>query len=120
MTLLVTAGITLLALLALFFAAKRDITLCEIEIEKGELFVVRGGLSPKVLGDLRDVVKRARVKHATVRVLRVKDHARVEASSGLSQEHLQTVRNVVTGVPLAKLLAGARKASPRAARRVRK
>jgi hypothetical protein len=109
MTLVVTATITLLALALLFFAARRDITLCELEIARGELVVVRGGISPKVLGDLQDVARRGRIKRGSVRILRAKDRARVEASDDIAHEHLQTLRNVVGSVPLAKLMAGATK-----------
>ena len=109
MTLVVTATITLLALALLFFAARRDITLCELEIAKGELVVVRGGLSPKVLSDLKDVARRGRIKRGSVRILRAKDRARVEASDDIPHEHLQTMRNVVGTVSLEKLLAGAKK-----------
>ncbi len=110
MVILVTAGVTLVALLFLFFSARRDITLCAIEIESGNLVVVSGGLAPSVLSDMRDVVRRERIKHGTLRVMRVKDHARIEASSGVSHKQLQMLRNVVGQVPLAKLLAGSKPA----------
>jgi hypothetical protein len=109
MTLVVTATITLLALALLFFATRRDITLCELEIAKGEVVVVRGGISPRVLGDLQDVARRARIKRGSIRILRAKDRARLEASDDIAKEHLQTLRNVVGSVPLDKLLAGAKR-----------
>lgn len=112
-TVVVTVGVTLVALLGLFFAARRDITLCELEIEKSDLFVTSGHIAPSVLSDMRDVVRRERIKHGTLRVLRVKDHARLEASDELTQKQIQTLRNVLGQVPLAKLLAGAK--GPRAA-----
>ena len=119
MVILVTAGVTLVALLLLFFSARRDITLCELEIEGGDLIVVSGGLAPSVLSDMRDVVRRERIKRGTVRVVRVKDHARLEASTGLSQKQLQVLRNVIGQVPLTKLLAGAKPPRPKTRKKKR-
>ena len=112
MTLVITGAIILLALTGLFFAARRDITLCELEIAKSEVVVVRGGISPRVLSDLQDVARRGRIKHGTVRILRAKDRARVEASDDIPKEQVQTIRNVVGAVSLQKLLAGAVKGGP--------
>ena len=120
MTLVVTATITLLALGLLFFAARRDITLCELEIARGELVVVRGGISPRILGDLQDVARRGRIKRGSVRILGAKDRARLEASDDIPHEHLQTMRNVIGTVPLEKLLAGATKAGARPPKRTKK
>jgi hypothetical protein len=103
----VTMGVTLVVLLVLFFSARRDITICELEIEKGDLFIVAGAIAPSVLGDMRDVVRRERIKHGTIRVLRAKERARLEASDELTKAQIQTLRNVIGQVPLAKLLAGA-------------
>lgn len=114
MIIAVTAAVTLLALLVLFFAARRDITICELEIVKGDLFVVSGGIAPSILSDMRDVVRRERIKHATLRVLRAKDRARVEASDELSPAQIQTFRNIVGHVALAKLLAGAKQSTKKA------
>ncbi len=115
MIVLVTAGVTLVALLLLFLSARRDITLCELEVEGGDLIVVAGGLAPSVISDMRDVVRRERIKSGRLRIMRVKDHARLEASAGLSSKQVQVLRNVIGQVPLSKLLAGAK--APRAAKR---
>ncbi len=117
MIVLVTAGVTLVALLMLFLSARRDITLCELELEGGDLVVVRGGLAPSVLSDMRDVVRRERIKSGRLRVMRVKDHARLEASAGLSQKQVQVLRNVIGQVPLSKLLAGAKAQGPKRKKR---
>jgi hypothetical protein len=91
---LVTAGVTLVALLMLFLSARRDITLCELELEGGDLVVVRGGLAPSVLSDMRDVVRRERIKSGRLRVMRV-----------------------IGQVPLSKLLAGAKAQGPKRKKR---
>ena len=103
MIVLVTAGVTLVALL--------------LELEGGDLVVVRGGLAPSVLSDMRDVVRRERIKSGRLRVMRVKDHARLEASAGLSQKQVQVLRNVIGQVPLSKLLAGAKAQGPKRKKR---
>lgn len=97
-----------LALTALWFSTRAAITLCVIEVDNGKARLLTGGLAPRVLDDVREVVKRPKVKWAKVRVLRAKDHARVEAEGDLTKEQLQQLRNVIGVVPLAKL-AGIRK-----------
>ncbi len=109
MTLVITAVVIVIVLAMLYFAARRHITLCELSITKGKITVARGGISPAVLSDLRDVVRRARVKSGTVRILRAKDHARIEASRDLDRAALQAMRNIVGTVSLAKLATGAGK-----------
>jgi hypothetical protein len=86
----------------LFLAARSAITICVARVEDGKLTVVSGALSPRARGDLRDVVARAKVRRAKLRIVRSKDHARVEAS-GLSKEQLQKVRNVIGTMSLAQL-----------------
>jgi len=110
MPLVVTATLIVVVLGLLYFVARRDITLCELSItKKSGLVVVRGGIAPAVLSDLRDVVRRARLKSGTVRILRAKDRARIEASREVSADALQAIRNVVGTVSLAKLAAGKNK-----------
>jgi hypothetical protein len=104
--LIAIAGLILVFLAALWFSARRDITVCVLEVRDGEISVVEGAISPRVLSDLRDVVRRPRVKSATVRILRAKDYGRAEASGKLTGEQLQQVRNIVGSVNIAKLSNG--------------
>src|SRR5688572_14464903 len=101
--LIAIAVITGVALVLLWISARAAITVCVAEVTNGKLEITRGAIAPRVLGDLRDVVKKPRVKHATIRVLRAKDRARVEATGDLSAAQLQQLRNVVGTVPLAQL-----------------
>jgi hypothetical protein len=105
------AGVALalaFALTALWFAARAATTLCVLQIDKGKLKVVSGSLAPRVLDDIRDVVRRPKVEWATIRVLRAKDHGSVEVKGELTKEQMQQLRNVIGNTPLAKL-AGIRK-----------
>jgi len=107
----VLAGVALalaFALTALWFAARAATTICVLEIEKGKLRVASGALAPRVLDDVRDIVKRPKVTWAIVRVLRAKEHGRVEVKGELTKDQLQQLRNVIGSTPLAKL-AGIRK-----------
>jgi hypothetical protein len=95
--------------LALVWAASRSaITVAVLEIRDGKLTVTRGGISPRVLGDLRDIAARPRVRSATLRIVRAKDHARVEVHGSLDDNQVQRVRNVVGNVPLAQLVKAKR------------
>jgi hypothetical protein len=100
-------GVAFLATL-LFIAARSAITLCVARVEKGKLVVVRGGLSARARNDIEAVVSRAKIKRATIRLVRAKDHARVEAR-GLSKDQLQRIRNVVGTMSLAQLRGDSRK-----------
>lgn len=97
------AAATLAALVLLWFAARGAITLCIAEVREGKLEVTHGGLAPRVLADLSDVLVRPRVERATLRVVRARDHAKVEATGDLTAAQLQQLRNVIGSVPLAKL-----------------
>jgi Protein of unknown function (DUF3634) len=97
------AVLTAVALGVLWYAAKGAITIAIAEVREGKLELTHGDISPRVLADLKDVVKRPKVAHGTVRVLRRKDHASVEARGDFTDAQLQQLRNVVGTVPIAKL-----------------
>ena len=94
---------TAIGLVVLWLAARSAITVCLAEVRDGKLTITRGAIAPRVLADLRDVVKKPRVKRATIRIVRAKDRARAEMSGDLSEAQIQRVRNVVGTVPLAQL-----------------
>jgi hypothetical protein len=99
-----------LGMTVLWFATRSAITICFAEIEKGKVRVVRGGIAPRVLDDVKDVVKRARVKAATMRIVRSRGRAQVELQGDVLPDVAQQIRNVVGSVPFAKLI-NARKTS---------
>jgi Protein of unknown function (DUF3634) len=93
---------TVVAIGLLWFAARGAITVAICEVKDGKLELTHGDLSPRVLSDLKDVVKRPK-SQGTVRVLRHREHASVEVRGDFSEAQLQQLRNVVGTVPLAKL-----------------
>ena len=110
MGVMIAAALGIAILLLLVWASSRSaITIAVLEIEDGKLNVTRGGLSPRVVSDLRDIAARPRIKAATVRIVRAKDHARVEVHGKVDPNQVQRVRNVVGSIPLAQLVKAGRK-----------
>lgn len=101
-------GVAILFLLV-WASARSAITIAVLEIESGKIRVARGGLAPRVLEDLRDVVSRPRIESATLRVVRAKDHARLEVSGKIPEQQMQRIRNVVGTVKLAQLVNARRR-----------
>jgi hypothetical protein len=98
-----------IGLLLVWANARAAITIAVAEVRNGKLEMTRGGLSPRVLDDLRDVVARPRVKSATLRIVRQKDRARVEVHGEISEQQMQRLRNVVGNVPLKQLVRAERR-----------
>jgi hypothetical protein len=98
-----------IGLLLVWLNARAAITIAIAEIRDGKLELSHGTLSPRVLGDLRDVVSRLRIKSARLRIVRAKDHARVEVQGDVNERQLQTLRNVVGSVKLAQLVKADRR-----------
>jgi hypothetical protein len=98
-----------IGLLLVWMNARAAITIAVAEIRDGKVELSHGKLSPRVLGDLRDVASRLRIKNATLRIVRAKDHARVEVQGKVSEQQLQTLRNVVGSVKLPQLVKADRR-----------
>ena len=94
----------LLAIIALFLSARRAITIVELQCENGRLRVVRGGIAPRILADLEDVVARPPVAALHIRVTRDAGRAAIAFRGARSEAQEQRIRNVIGSVPLAKLL----------------
>jgi Protein of unknown function (DUF3634) len=97
------------ALVALYTAARRAVTIAELEIEAGVLRVVRGGIAPPVLADLRDVARRPPIADLRVRITRSSGRAAVELVGDVTAEQAQRIRNVIGSVPLARLVNAPRR-----------
>jgi hypothetical protein len=108
MGLVVIAVAIFAALVALWVASRAAVTICVAEIHQGKLVIRRGSLPPRLRDDLADVIRKPLVRHGHLRVLRDRDHARIECSGDLSDAQRQRLRNVVGTVPLARLTAGRR------------
>jgi hypothetical protein len=98
-----------IGLLLVWANARSAITIALMKIKDGEIHVTRGSLAPHVLNDLRDIVSRPRVKSATVRIVRAKDHARVQVQGSLTEPQLQRLRNIVGNVHLSRLVGAGRR-----------
>jgi hypothetical protein len=103
----IVAG-TVVALALLALAARRAITLCVVEVRGGRVQVAHGGIAPRLLADIGDVVSRPRVTSATLRIVRSHGKASLSAKGDLTDAQLQRVRNVIGSVPL-PMLANARR-----------
>lgn len=103
--------IALVALLlgALYVAARRATTIAELEVERGVVRVVRGGVAPPILADLRDIARTPPIARARVRILRASGRAEVQLSGDVNEQQAQRIRNVIGSVPLARLVNALRK-----------
>jgi hypothetical protein len=103
MELFVIAIVAAVTIAAFWFAARRAVTIAELAIEDGAIRVVRGGLAPGVLEDLRDVAHHAGLDGVRVRIVRATRHATVEIKGRVEDGQAQRIRNVIGGVPLSRL-----------------
>lgn len=96
--------------LALVWAnARAAITIAVLEIERGVVRVTRGGLAARILGDVRDIAARPPIPSATIRVIRAKDHARLEIHGDVPSAQVQRLRNVIGSIALAQLARAPRR-----------
>jgi hypothetical protein len=107
------AAATFVGLFFLWLSARRAITICVLEVVEGKVTLTKGSLSPRVLSDVEDVVRKPKVKSATLRLSRAKDFATLEASGSLTKTQRQQLQNLIGNVPVAKL-AGTRRGAGRA------
>lgn len=98
-----------IGLLLVWTNSRAAITIAVAEIKEGKLELTRGALAPRVLDDLRDIASRPRIKSATLRIVRAKDHARVEVQGKVEEHQLQRLRNVVGNLKLAQLVKAGRR-----------
>ena len=98
------ALIGLLAIVALFLSARRAITIVELQCDRGKLRVLRGGIAPRLLADLEDVVARPPIGALHIRVTRDSGRAAIVFRGERSSGQEQQIRNVIGSVPLAKLM----------------
>ncbi|MBX3232181.1 MAG: DUF3634 family protein [Labilithrix sp.] len=103
MDMLVWVAVVAGVLGALYVAATRAITVCELAIEDGAVRVVRGGVAPPILADLRDVARTPKIARLRVRIVRSSGRAEVQLRGDVPAPQAQRIRNVVGSVPLARL-----------------
>lgn len=106
---LVFVAFVAIALIALWASARAAVTVCVLDVSSGEVIVRSGGVAPRVLADIGDVVARPKIARATLRIVRQRGRAALEVRGAVSPAQLQQLRNVVGSVPLAKLVNARRK-----------
>jgi hypothetical protein len=102
-TSLVFIVVAALALGGLYVASRRATMIVDLAVENGKLRVVRGGVAPPILADLRDVVRDPPIAEGHIRVVRASGRADVELR-GVNDRQAQRIRNVIGSVPLARLI----------------
>ncbi len=100
---LVIVVVVLAACAALWASARAAVTVCLLEITAGRVRVVRGGLAPRLMSDIADVVARPAIERATLRIVRDRGHARLDLRGTVPSDQEQRLRNVIGSVPLAAL-----------------
>ena len=94
---------------ALFVAARRAITVAELDVSGGKVRVVRGGIAPPVLADLRDVAASPPIERLRIRIVRSAGRAEVVFRGAVDERQGQRIRNVIGAVPLARLVNARRR-----------
>jgi hypothetical protein len=102
-------GIALAALFALYRAAKRAITIADLKIANGKLTVVRGGIAPPILADLRDIARTPPISSLDIHIARASGRAEVTFRGDATDAQQQRIRNVIGSVPLARLVNAVRR-----------
>lgn len=97
-------GIAVAALAALYVASLRATTIVDLVIERGNVRVVRGGVAPPILADLRDIARSPAIAEGHIRVTRASGRAEVHLRGTIDERQAQRIRNVIGSVPLARLI----------------
>ena len=109
MSAFVWLAIAAAALVFLYLASLRAVTIADLEIAQGKVRVIRGGIAPPILADLRDIARTPPIASARVSIVRSDGRAEVKLRGEVSPDQAQRIRNVVGSVPLARLRNAVRK-----------
>ncbi len=102
MGLALAVGVLFVALLWVF----RHDELFKLSVRDGRVLVVGGRAPARFVGDVRDIVERARVSRATIRAVKTERGGRLILSGDLDEGTAQRLRNVF-GLTTAAQLANA-------------
>ena len=92
-----------MALLLLWFSARNAITVAVLSVHRGKVRVTRGGIAPRILADVADVVSRPPVEECTLRIQRRSGRAELHISGNVGEAQQQQLRNVIGSLPLSRL-----------------
>jgi hypothetical protein len=101
------AFIVLLAVVA-WFVLRRANQLCVFVVDDGECRLASGRAPPPLLGQIDDIVKRARVDRATVRIVVESGLPRLLADERVPEGAVQQMRNCVGQYQVAQFRKGRR------------
>lgn len=90
--------------IAVYYWASRASELFCLSVRNGRVLVVRGRIPGGLLSDIRDVVSKPVVAHATIRAMKQEHGARL-AVSGLDEGREQRLRNIFRLYPISNLRA---------------
>jgi Protein of unknown function (DUF3634) len=90
--------------IAVYFWASRASELFCLSVRNGHVLVVRGRIPGGLLSDIRDVVSKPVVAHATIRAMKQEHGARL-AVSGIDEGREQRLRNIFRLYPISNLRA---------------
>jgi hypothetical protein len=76
-----------------------------VSVRHGHVLVVRGRIPGRLFSDIRDVVSKPAVAHATIRASRAKHGARLVVSGAIDEGREQRLRNIFRLYPLSNLRA---------------
>jgi hypothetical protein len=96
-----------LGVAALIYWAGRYAELFLIRVDQGKPRLVRGRIPPRLLSDISEVVRRAKIDSAKIRVLSERGEPQLVAP-GLGEGTCQQLRNVVGAYKVAQIRAGAK------------
>jgi hypothetical protein len=107
------ALVIVLAVLALAIPAfVRANEVAAISVRSAEILLVRGSLPAPLVDDIADVVRRANVARATIRVVKEGGRARAIAT-GVDEPTAQRLRNVLGAHPYKLVVSAPRARGPR-------
>jgi hypothetical protein len=90
----VTALLVLVVVLAVWFVVRRANELAVLDVRNGHARLRRGRAPARFLLDVEEVVRRAGIERATIRVVSESGAPRVEVSGSVSAGVVQQIRNV--------------------------
>jgi len=108
-------GLLILVLMSipLAISLRRANELFYVTVRDGKPTFRRGRLPQRLLDDISDVVKKPKVKKASIRVVKERGRPRAIISGELPSATRQRLRNVVGAFSTAKLEAGGRPSRPK-------
>lgn len=94
------------------WASARANELFRLSVRDGRVLVVRGRIPVGLLSDIRDVVSKPPVAHATIRAVKESNAARLVVGGAVDPGRAQRLRNVFGLYPIASLRAAPPLARP--------